>query len=95
MIKDKTIRSQKPGGKLRWAVCTDGSEKSLKAFHVLARLLDKSRDEVLAITVVNNKMDVSQIQELITEHFRSEGVSIDIKSFSFLFSTIIRLTFRN
>ena len=61
MIKDKTIRSQKPGGKLRWAVCTDGSEKSIKAFHVLARLLDKSKDEVLAITVANKGIDVPTI----------------------------------
>ena len=61
MIKDKTMRSQKPGGKLRWAVCTDGSEKSIKAFHVLAKLLDKSRDEVLAITVISKGVDVSHV----------------------------------
>lgn len=61
MLKDKTLRSEKPNGKLRWAVCTDGSEKSIKAFHVLARLLDKSKDEVVAITVVNKGLDVSHI----------------------------------
>lgn len=61
MLKDKTLRCEKPNGKLRWAVCTDGSEKSIKAFHVLARLLDKSKDEVVAITVVNKGLDVSHI----------------------------------
>lgn len=65
MIKDKTLRTQKPGGKLRWAVCTDGSEKSMKALHVLARLLDKSRDEVVALTVLSKGLDAQVIQETV------------------------------
>lgn len=74
MIKDKTIRANKPGGKLRFAVCTDGSEKSIKAFHVLAKLMDKSRDEVLAITVQSKDVDSAYIQELVYKHFEQEGV---------------------
>eukprot|EP00349_Pseudokeronopsis_sp_Brazil_P010606 CAMPEP_0202977564 /NCGR_PEP_ID=MMETSP1396-20130829/84317_1 /ASSEMBLY_ACC=CAM_ASM_000872 /TAXON_ID= /ORGANISM="Pseudokeronopsis sp., Strain Brazil" /LENGTH=140 /DNA_ID=CAMNT_0049716321 /DNA_START=316 /DNA_END=738 /DNA_ORIENTATION=- len=29
IIKDKKLRSDKPGGSFRWAVCIDGSDKSL------------------------------------------------------------------
>lgn len=61
MIKDRSIRSEKKGGKLRWAVCTDGSEKSFKALHVLAKLIDKSRDEVVAITVATKGLDIALI----------------------------------
>lgn len=61
MIKDRTIRSQKPGGKIRWAVCTDGSEKSILAFHVLAKLLDKTKDEVIAITVQSKNVDANAV----------------------------------
>jgi hypothetical protein len=75
MIKDKTLRAQKSGGKLRWAVCTDGSEKSIKALHVLARLLDKSRDEVLALTVISKGIDGQTVGQTVREHFYQEGVS--------------------
>jgi len=61
MIKDRTIRSEKKGGKIRWAVCTDGSEKSLQAFHVLAKLIDKSKDEVVAITVAGKGIDIAAV----------------------------------
>jgi hypothetical protein len=76
MIKDKTIRAEKKGGKLRWAVCTDGSDKSIQAFHVLAKLIDKTKDEVVAITVQSKGLDVAEIQAKIQSHFEQEGVSI-------------------
>lgn len=75
IIKDKSLRSQKPGGKLRWAVCTDGSEKSFQAFHLLATLIDKSKDEVEAITVEDHNVDTAATQIAINSHFESEGVS--------------------
>ena len=74
IIKDRTLRSERVGGKFRWAVCTDGSEKSFQAFHVLAKLIDKSRDEVIAITVQTTNMDIAAVQAHITKHFESEGV---------------------
>ena len=75
MIKDKIHRSQKPGGKYRWAVCTDGSDKSIKAFNVLARIIDKSRDEVVAISVASKGLDINAIHENIVQHFKEVGVS--------------------
>lgn len=74
IIKDKTVRSEKPGGKLRWAVCTDGSEKSFQAFHLLATMIDKSKDEVEAITVEDHNIDIAATQALIMKHFESERV---------------------
>ena len=65
MIKDRTIRSEKKGGKIRWAVCTDGSEKSMKAFTVLSKIMDKSKDEVVAITVATRTLDIDSIRTKI------------------------------
>lgn len=76
IIKDKSFRSQKLGGALRWAVCTDGSEKSFQALHLLATLLDKSKDEVEAITVEDHNVDVAATKAAAELHFESEGVSI-------------------
>jgi hypothetical protein len=61
ILKDPLLRSRKPGGKYRWAICTDGSEKSIKAFHVLAKLIDKSKDEVEAITVETSTVDIPTV----------------------------------
>lgn len=69
IIKDKAIRQEKPNGKLRWAVCTDGSEKSFKAFHLLASLIDKNKDEVEAITVEDHNVNIDTTKEAIQQHF--------------------------
>lgn len=69
MIKDKTIRSQKKNGKIRWAVCTDGSDKSIQAFYMIVKLIDKSKDEVVAITVQSRNINISEVEQKMNNHF--------------------------
>jgi len=42
----------------------------MKALHVLSRLLDKSKDEVIALTVLSKSIDAQAISNLVAENFR-------------------------
>ena len=61
IIKDKLgLRSKKEHGRLRFAVCTDGSEKSLLTLQFLMRFLVVGRgDEIVAICVEHRNVDVA------------------------------------
>jgi hypothetical protein len=66
IIKDNVSRDARKGGKFRWAVCTDGSDKSLKAFHVLAKMIDKSKDEVVAIIVETGNVNIPYVEKIVS-----------------------------
>ena len=63
IIKDRQLRSQKPDQKYRWAVCIDGSSKSMKALDFVAKLMDKSKDELVVITVETIRVDGNHIKK--------------------------------
>jgi len=53
IVKDqKSLRSQHPLGKLRYAVCVDGSDKSLRALMFTNNLVDRSKGDQLIIICV-------------------------------------------
>ena len=65
IIKDKlSLRSKKANGKLRFAVCTDGSEKSLQTIRFLTRFLVLGRgDEIVAICVEHANVDAAAAKQ--------------------------------
>ena len=43
-MKDKKDRSSRPKGSYKWAVCIDGSDQSIKAIDIVAKIIDKEKD---------------------------------------------------
>jgi hypothetical protein len=78
IIKDKyALRSEHPSGRLRYAVCSDGSEKSLKTIQFTSKLLDRSKgDELVVICVENTKVDAAIVNQTVNHYLESVGVSI-------------------
>jgi hypothetical protein len=72
IIKDKQERSQKVGHKYRWGVCTDGSDLSLEAFHFISTIMDKSKDELIAITVQTSKVDGKKVQHHVEQKLAAD-----------------------
>ena len=63
VIKDKQLREEKKGERYRFALCDDGSEYSNRGLDFLTKMIDKEKDEVLAITCKTSKLDMKAIQE--------------------------------
>jgi hypothetical protein len=75
MIRESILRSDKPN--YRWAVLCDGSPKSISAFHIVARIMDHSKDEVVCISVKDKMMNIDAIRDTMSQHFVKDGVSGD------------------
>jgi len=57
-----SLRSKTPRGILRVAVCSDGSEKSIKALNFMTRLIDRSKgDQIFVICVETSKVSPSSV----------------------------------
>ena len=76
VIKDKQERAAKKDGKYRWGVCTDGSDFSYRALHYITKMMDKSKDEIQAMTCRTSKIDVKNVEHHILDLFKKENVSI-------------------
>lgn len=71
IIKDKNgLRSAHTNGKLRIAVCSDGSEKSIKTLNFMTRLIDRRRgDQLFVICVKTTKVEPEQVCETVNHYF--------------------------
>jgi hypothetical protein len=71
IVKNKTgLRSKTPHGKLRVAVCSDGSEKSIAALNFMTRLIDRSRgDQLFVICVQTSKVDPERVSDAVNHGF--------------------------
>ena len=76
IVKDKQERAKKEASKYRWAICADGSEKSFKAFSLIGRAMDKTKDELLGLTVETTKISMKDVESQVGEHIKKEGVLI-------------------
>lgn len=61
MVKEVIHRSEKKGGKYRWAVLSDGSEKSFKSLHIITKILQRGVDELVIITVEDGHLNMEQV----------------------------------
>jgi hypothetical protein len=63
IIKDgKGRRSQHRDGKLRFAVCVDGSLKSIQALQFTSKLLDRSKgDQLMVLCVETSSVNASSV----------------------------------
>lgn len=77
IIKDEFgLRSKHPSGRIRYAVCTDGSEKSLSTIQFTSRLLDRAKgDEMVAICVENNKVNATTVNDGVNHFLETQGIA--------------------
>jgi hypothetical protein len=80
IIKDEfALRSKHPSGRLRYAVCSDGSEKSLNTISFTSRLLDRSKgDELVVICVETTKINSQSVNDTVNHYLEGQGVMIQI-----------------
>lgn len=73
IIKDEfALRSKHTSGRLRYAVCCDGSEKSLSTASFTSKLLDRSKgDEMIAICVETNKCSSATVNEALNHYLET------------------------
>ena len=71
IVKDENgLRSKKHGGKFRVAVCSDGSEKSIKALNFMTRLMDRRRgDQLMVICVKTSKCHPDDVSDNVNHYF--------------------------
>ena len=71
ILKDKSgLRSQTSHGKLRVAVCSDGSDKSIAALNFMTRMIDRSRgDQIFVICVQTSNVDPSIVSKTVNRGF--------------------------
>jgi nucleotide-binding universal stress UspA family protein len=61
-----SLRSKTPHGKVRVAVCSDGSKKSIQALNFATRLIDRSRgDQVIIISVKTAQVSPGVVSEAV------------------------------
>ena len=75
MIRETKLRSDKPKGGYRFAILCDGSEKSVGAFQTVSNMMDHSKDQVVAITVKDSKIDHTKIKDVMSAQFTKANVS--------------------
>ena len=83
IIKDKNgLRSQHPNGALRFAICTDGSEKSIQTLIFTLKHVDFSRgDQIVGITVETSKVHAAHVQEEVNKGLKHEGIHTGLSKF--------------
>lgn len=74
-IKDDKQRKDKLNGAYSWAICTDGSEKAIRAYQAAIRLMDKKMDNVEVIMVDTTEVNTEKTKIQYLEMMAADGVS--------------------
>lgn len=71
IVKDQNgMRSKKKDQKFRVAVCSDGSEQSIKALNFMTRIMDRRRgDQLIVICVKTSKVNPEDVSNNVTHFF--------------------------
>ena len=64
------MRSKKKDQKFRVAVCSDGSEQSIKALNFMTRIMDRRRgDQLMVICVKTSKVNPEDVSNNVNHYF--------------------------
>jgi len=74
ILKDFKPRKSKNAGSYRWCVCSDGSQKSINAFHSTVRLMDKAKDHLVVLVVGTKNVNPEEIGSTMKGYFTTSGV---------------------
>jgi hypothetical protein len=67
-----SLRSKTPDGKIRVAVCSDGSEKSIQALNFATRIIDRSKgDQIIVICVKTTTVNPGTVSDSVNKGFIS------------------------
>ena len=71
IVKDQNgMRSKKKDQKFRVAVCSDGSEQSIKALNFMTRIMDRRRgDQLIVICVKTSKVNPEDVSNNVNHYF--------------------------
>jgi hypothetical protein len=87
VIKEKTAREYRRGGKLKWLICLESTEsKSFKALQSMLRYVDAENDVIHGINVDSNATE--EENSPVKKAFEEQMVKFEIKNY--LFSLIPR-----
>jgi len=73
IVKNPNNRKDKKTGGYRWCVCTDGSDKCIKAFDEMVGLWRKG-DTCVFLHVDDGKMKLDSIEKLYKPHLEKNKV---------------------
>ena len=90
IVKDQNgMRSKKKDHKFRVAVCSDGSEQSIKALNFMTRIMDRRRgDQLIVICVKTSKVSPEDVSDNVN-HFFSPLDEVTFSPFSYLRSHMV------
>jgi nucleotide-binding universal stress UspA family protein len=67
-----SLRSKTPAGKIRVAVCSDGSAKSIQALNFATRIIDRSKgDQIIVICVKTTTVNPGTVSDSVNKGFIS------------------------
>lgn len=76
LVKKPNNRKAKKTGGYRWCICTDGSDKSIKAFDKMVGLW-REGDTCVFLHVDDGRMKVADIEKLFKPHLEKNNVIIN------------------